>query len=122
MKIFKLVQKKFLLVYKIGLHQRPINCKTLLALFIFCIGIVLNCVYFFNEAKTFQDYANSVLFGTGLFAAAIIFTYVSFSMRQIFGCLYDAEKIINGSKFFQQNYNNCYKHIRGLGFSFVSFF
>lgn len=98
MKIFQTVQKNLLSTYKIGLDENPFNCKILMAFLIFCAGIISNCVYFFYEAKTFQDYVNSIFFCELLFAVTINFVSIALNMRQIFGCLLDAEKIIDGSK------------------------
>lgn len=70
-----------------GLHQRLFNRNILMALFIFSVGIISNCAYFFSEAKTLQDYANFVLFFTASVACANILNFIIFNMQQIFGCV-----------------------------------
>lgn len=118
MKIFQFVQKKFLFIYKIGLHERPFNSNILTAFLLFFMGIISNCVYFFYEVKTFQDYAYSVYFCTSVSGSAMIFTYVAFNMRKFFDCIHVVEKIVGGSKFHQTH--NWYKQIDAKTFFLFS--
>lgn len=98
MKIFQLVQTNFLLTYKIGLQKSPLSRNILVTIFIFSVGFISNCAYFYYEAKTFKDHASSMLFCIAMFTAAIIFTFIAFNMRAIFGYVIIVENIINDSK------------------------
>lgn len=98
MKIFQLIQKKFLSTYKMGLNQHRFNWKNLLTFFGFCMGILSNGAYSFYEAKTFQEFANSICVCTVLFTVTIYIALISVNMPKVFGCVSDAEQIINASK------------------------
>lgn len=97
MKIFQFAQKKFSLV-GIGLHARAWNYRNVLSLSTFCVGIVSNGVYFFRQAKTFQDYTNSVFMATTLICSAAVLIIDVSNMQPIFGCVEGAEQIIDGSE------------------------
>lgn len=98
MKLFQKVQQNFLLTYGIGLDQHPFNWKNLLGFLIFCSGIVSICEYFFCEAEAFEDYSNSIAVCVALIAATVAIVIVSSNTNGIFGCVRDAEKIIDDSK------------------------
>lgn len=96
MKIVQLVQKKFSLIYGIGLHQDPLNWKILLAFVDFCASLVSSCAYLINETETFLDYANSILMCTVYICGTIFFTLFVLRMQQYFGLINEAEEIIDG--------------------------
>lgn len=60
MEILKLVQKN-LLLFGVGLNQRPFNARNLVTICIICVAIASALTYFFCGAKTFQQYTDSVL-------------------------------------------------------------
>lgn len=99
MKIFQSVQKNVLLMYNFGLHQNPFNWKSMLTFLVFCAGIVSNCAYFFNEAETFQEYANTICLFTAIFGGMTLLIITALKTHEIFGCLLDGEQIIDDSKF-----------------------
>lgn len=98
MKIIQLFQRDLLLIYGIGLDQRPWNWKILLALLDFCASIWSCSVYFFNETKTLQDYANSTCICAAQIGVAILFVCFASTMQKCFGYINEAEQIIDGSK------------------------
>lgn len=102
MKIIQFFQKNLLLIYGIGLHQNPFNWKILVAFFVFCASIFSCSAYFVNEAKTFQDYANSTCVCTAQIGVAILFVCFASNMQQCFGYIDEAEQIIEDSKFGNQ--------------------
>lgn len=98
MKIF-VELKKFGEFVGIFANQRPFNWRNLLALSINCIGIVSNWIYFFCEARSFQDYAETIFVGTAINAMTVIFTFFIWKKQIYFDTLDEYEKIINGSEF-----------------------
>lgn len=98
MKIFQLLQKN---IAHLGLaaDQIPFNKRSLLIIFIFCSGIILNCVYFFHRAKTFQEYAESVFVVTAIIVVTLDFTFIVWRMRHFSNCVNEAEQIIDDSEF-----------------------
>lgn len=80
-------------------NQHPFNWRNQLAISIFGIGIISNGVYICCEAKTFQEYADSVFTATALTSALMIFTFFALIKRLIFACLTEAEPIIGDFNF-----------------------
>lgn len=98
MKILQRAQNDFKTI-GIGLQCHRFNSRNLLVLFIMCMGIISNVVYFFGIAKTFSEYTKSVFVANGLVSASIIYAYVVWKMRQFFNLLEEAEVAIDSSEF-----------------------
>ena len=107
MKLFQQIQKDFA-IYGIGSRQKPFNWRNLVAVLMFSIGIVLSSIHLFCEAKTFQEYADTIFTATSLVVATINFVYIACEMRRLFDSLNDAEKIINASEYQVDTINNLY--------------
>lgn len=105
MKIIQLFQRDILMIYGIGLNQRPWNWKIVLGLLDFCASILSCLAYFSNETKTLQDYANSTCICAAQIGVAILFVCFASSMQKCFGFIDEAEQIIDGSKLAYQ-FNN----------------
>lgn len=98
MKIFSTLQKNVEII-GIGPHQQPFNWHSSLSIFINSFGVVLNVAYFFCEANTFQEYAESIFVGTCVIVLSIVFVYFVRNSRIIYDCLDEAEKNIDDSEF-----------------------
>lgn len=96
-KIFQAVQKCWL-TFEFGLHQSSFNALIFLALFSFNLCIFFSAAFFFWEAKTFQEYAESVFFTSGLLNCALAFVIIVWEKRRIFDCLFETETLMNESK------------------------
>lgn len=83
----------------IASHQHPFNWRSLLAIFIDCLGITSNIAYFCCGANTFQEYAESIFVGTVIMCCTTIFALIACKMRIFFDCINEFEEIINGSEF-----------------------
>lgn len=96
----KLLQanQKNLLISGIGPHENPLNKRNLITFFNFSFCIFLSGAYFFCEAKTFEQYADSVLTTTAHINITLMLILFVRDMRKFFDCLNKAEEIINGSK------------------------
>ena len=98
MKILQQLQNA-LAIYGIAAHQQPFNWRNLMAFFIFSCAIASNGIFIFYEAKSFQEYAESIFMATALIAVSICFVYIVLKMHRLFDCLNEMEKLINGSEF-----------------------
>lgn len=96
MKIFQQFQKSFA-IYGIASHRKPFNMRNWIAIFIFILSIVLQVLYLFFEAKTFDEYTKSILFTTSTVVGAIIFLYLILEMRTAFDNINGVEYLINKS-------------------------
>ena len=90
---------KLAAIMGIASDQHPFNWRNDLAIGIFSFGIILNGAYIFGEAKSFQQYADSIFMATTLAGVLIIFTFLVANMRLIFDCLSEEEKMIDDSEF-----------------------
>lgn len=97
MKIFQQLQKN-LAFYGIASYQHPFNLRIRLSLIIYSLAIILIFIHIFYEAKTFQEYANSIFMATAQIATSIIFTFNAWQMQSFFDCVKEAEEIVNDSK------------------------
>lgn len=98
MKIFEFIQLNSSF-FGIGLHQHPFNVRNLVAIFTFGVAITLNVVYIFGEAKTFQQYTDSIFAATTLCLGFIIFAHNTSKMQRIFHRIKAGEKLMNRSRF-----------------------
>lgn len=94
LKNFQKIMKKSAVV-GIALDQSFFKWRNLLILFLLSLAIVSNITYCYCEAKTFQQYADSVFMGTSVIAFTIVHVYFMLILRQIFGILNHAEGIIH---------------------------
>lgn len=98
MKILKLVQKN-LLLFGVGLNQRPFNARNLVTICIICVAIASALTYFFCEAKTFQQYTDSVFYVSALILGLIFTVFGIIEMQRIFRYITIGKKLINSSEF-----------------------
>lgn len=100
LKIFRLMLKDFM-IYGISGHEQNnpfIKLRTLLGFLVFCCAIISSGGYIYFEAKTFQEYANSIFLGTAVFAATAIYVCTVWKKRQLFNCFNELEQIIVDSE------------------------
>ena len=97
MKIFQQIQKDFA-IYGIGSHQKPFNMRNWMVIFMFSLSIILNIFYFIFDAKTFDEYAKSILITTAMINAASIFVFLILNMQTMFDIINDGEQLINDSQ------------------------
>lgn len=98
MKIFHQLRKN-LAFYGIASHQHPFNLRNGLSLIVYSLAIILICIHIFYEAETFQEYANSIFMATVQIAVSSIFIFNACQMKSFFGCVNEAERIINESEY-----------------------
>lgn len=96
-RIFITLQKKITII-GIAPNQHPINVFSLSSLFVQCLTITSCGAYFFIEASSFQEYAESIFVSTALIATTSIFILDLSKMRPFFECINEAERIIESSK------------------------
>lgn len=97
MKLLQTVQKDFE-YYGISSTHHKFNKRNWLTLSIFTLGTALHCAYLFCEAKTFQEYNQSIYMICTLVCAVVIFVVDILTMRIFYGCVDDAEQIVNHSE------------------------
>ena len=97
MKLFK-VTKKLCVIYGVALNPNQFNWPSSIVLFIFGISFISNFLYSRCEAKTFQEYADSIFIGTTLTTAMMTFAYLAWKIQSIFICIDDAEDSIDDSE------------------------
>lgn len=109
MKLFRQVYK-YLSVYGIEPHRKPFNSRNLLAILLFGMGTASNCVHFFCEVETFQQYAESIFVTISVMVATTNFIYIASKMRELYDCFKEPEKIVNDSEFewFFHNFINIF--------------
>lgn len=99
LRIFQQIQK-MCAIYGMASNQHPFNLRNWLALSIFGIGIILNGVHFACEAKTFQEFVDSIFVATMFTGVLAIFAFIVLNMRQIFDFISEAEQIIDDSELY----------------------
>ena len=98
MKIFQAIQKDWK-VFGIASDQHQFNWRNVVSLSNLFVGIVSVWIYFFNEAKSFHDYANAIFMAVVLIAIFVIFIIIVLEMPSIFDCINDAEQIIDSREY-----------------------
>lgn len=97
MKIFQQTQKNIAYMGQIA-NSSPLNTRSLLVICIFGLAMFSNGVYIFHQAKTFQDYVDSISIALALFVITAYFLYTLFNKRVHDDCIREFEEIIDGSK------------------------
>lgn len=82
----------------IAQHQNPINGRSVAALSMDSLAILFNGAYFFFEAESFQEYAESVFVATVINSTTAGNAVILSRKQLLFDCLNDLEQIIDGSK------------------------
>lgn len=102
MKIMETIQRE---LSKLGIclhvestQAHPLNSRNVFVLMVQCIGIALNCVYIFHDAKTFNEYTISFYTASAMLTIAISFATLIWKMALLSKDLVSLEKIINESK------------------------
>lgn len=98
LKLFVTIQEECAII-GIAPQNRPINRRSLPLLLMDGFTIVSSGAYFFIEAKSLQEHAESIFVSTTIIAISAEFAFVLFKMRQFFYCLNEAEQIIESSAF-----------------------
>lgn len=98
MNVFQQLRKDFA-VFGIATQQHPFNWRNLVALFIFSSAIISNGVHILFEAKTFEEYVESIFLATAIITDTISFLYIVSIMQQFFNWMNESEKVINASEF-----------------------
>lgn len=102
MKIIQITQKNLLYLgigWYYSMQKYPINRRNLLAFSVLSITTIIDCIYLFHVAATFNEYANSVYTCLTILQGTVIFAFVTCRMRMIFECLNQIEKISNDREF-----------------------
>lgn len=94
-----LIWQKECAIIGIAPQQHPINERSLIALLMDSSAIVSIGAYFFVEATTFREYAESIFVGTAMIAIAVDYAIALSKMRLLFDFVNDAEQIIEESEF-----------------------
>lgn len=97
MEFFGETQKSFA-TYGIASKQKPFNVRNWLTIFMFILSVASNVLYFCFEAKTFSDYAKSILMTTAMLVAGTIFVFLILKMRKVFAFRSDVQQIIDDRK------------------------
>lgn len=86
-----------LLIFGCGVHEKQFNKRNVLSFFCFSFCVLSSGAYFFCEAKTFDEYAQSVFTTTAVMNFTLMFVLFVWNMRQFFDSVNEAEAIIDGS-------------------------
>lgn len=96
-KRFQKVQKLFA-IYGIVPNQHPFTWRHCLTISTFGLAIISSVAYCVYEAKTFQEYADSIFMASILASGMTIFTFGVLRMRLFFYCFNEADRIIDDSE------------------------
>lgn len=81
--------------YGFALNQPFLNRRSTVILFIFSLLLVSNIIYCCCEAKSFQEYADSIFMGTVIIGTAVIYVYLLMTSRQMFDVLDQLEETVD---------------------------
>lgn len=94
--------KHNLLIFGIGLNEKPFNKRNWQTLSSFSFGILLSGAYFFCEAKTFNEYAQSVFTTTLFINFTLMFALFVWNMRQFLAQLKQNKLLMAVSRFYHK--------------------
>ena len=80
-------------------HQHIINVRSLFSFILNGFAISISCIYFFCNAKTFQEHAESIFIIVAIVGITSLFLIFLMIKKDFFNLLNEAEQIIGGSKF-----------------------
>lgn len=103
MKILSSWQKE-IAVIGFGSHRHAINVRSFTSLFIDGCSFVSCGAYFFIEAQSFQEYAESIFVSTAAIGKTTSFAIALSRVQYFFDCLNVADQIVDDSEFHMNSY------------------
>lgn len=102
MKAIRTIRERFELIgigdYDQASRMYPFNVKNLMVLLMFFIDLIINGVFFLDEADGFQEYVNSVFACSTLIVGVLGFAVLIWKMPKIFKFLTKLEETFEKSE------------------------
>lgn len=95
MELFQFAQKNLATLGIIPNQQYPFNGKNVMAFICFWTDNILNIIYLFAKANSFDDYTNSVFITTCTSGVSVCFTIIALNAKNLFKLVDTAGKIYN---------------------------
>lgn len=91
MAILQPVRKRLSTVGIVFYQKCPLNLRNSLTSFLFALGSFSNCAHLLYEAKTFNEFADSVSAATAVVSAVILFGIIIWKTLPLYDCLNNLE-------------------------------